>query len=281
MREIARIFGMRSLVGVLLALALLASASGPALAERDEPPKQLTQDVVDELDDIDEVSDPLELLNRFVFAFNQTLDIFIIRPVAATYRFVVPEPVRDSVRNVLRNLREPVTLANDLFQGDMERAEATAKRFAINSTAGVLGLFDVADGMGYPYQKEDFGQTLGVHGTGGGPYIVLPLLGPSNVRDSIGLAVDAFLDPLTYIGVNNDAEDLLIARSVLEGVDTRSRNIETLEEIERDAVDFYARIRSLYHQRRESDIRNGEPGEYAVPGLSDLDLYDEQTWKID
>lgn len=209
-------------------------------------------------------NDPLEIPNRMIFAFNEALDFAIIRPVAVTYRFIVPKGVRNSVRNFLRNLRSPVVLANDLLQGDLGRAENTFARFFINSTIGLLGLFDIAADSGYPYHDEDFGQTLGTYGAGEGFYLVLPVLGPSSLRDGTGRVVDIFLDPLTYIAPQETA----IGRAALTGVDYRSRNIEELDSLKADSLDFYARIRSLYRQNRKSEINNGAPsGE--VPIFSD------------
>ncbi len=218
-------------------------------------------------------NDPLEIPNRFIFAFNEALDVLILKPAAATYRFIVPEPVRDSVQNFMRNLRTPVILVNDLLQGKPDRAGNTTMRFLINSTVGVLGLIDVADGWGYPYHGEDFGQTLGTYGVGEGFYLVLPLLGPSSLRDGTGLLVDTFFDPLTYVGYFYGDEDgvteALIAKRALEGIDFRSRNIETVEDIQRDALDVYARFRSLYRQFRENQIRDGGEG----PASSDQSSY--------
>jgi phospholipid-binding lipoprotein MlaA len=201
--------------------------------------------------------DPLETVNRFTFAFNDAVDTFVLRPVAVTYGFWVPDPAKDSVRNFLRNLRSPVILANDLFQGEMERAEATAVRFAANSTLGVLGLFDVAEDWGYAYHDEDFGQTLGSYGAGEGFYLVLPLIGPSSLRDGTGMVVDVFFDPLTYVAANNDWDYLNPGRAALTAVDARSRNIDTLDDLRRDSLDFYVRARSLYRQLRRNEIANG------------------------
>ncbi len=209
--------------------------------------------------------DPLETPNRFIFALNEGLDVMVIKPAAATYRFLLPNMVRDSVRNFIRNLESPVILANDVLQGELDRAETTVMRFLINSTAGVLGLFDVAAGWGYEYHDEDFGQTLGSYGAGEGAYLVLPLLGPSSIRDGAGLVVDSFLDPLTYLV----SQEILLARRGVKGIDTRSRHIETVEEIQRDAIDFYARVRSLYRQHRQDAIQNGLPAaDSPAPGLS-------------
>ncbi len=226
-----------------------------------------------EIEDVDTENDPLELLNRFVFSFNLALDTVIFRPVAASYRFLLPVEVRDSVRNALRNLNTPVVLANDLLQGELDRAETTLIRFVVNSTVGLLGLFDVAADWGYPYHDEDFGQTLAVHGVGEGFYLVLPIFGPSNPRDGIGILVDTYLDPLYYAAEAHDAEEYLIARTAITGIDKRERNIENLEELKRDSIDFYARIRSLYRQSRANDINNGEvQGDMPVPGLYSFDF---------
>ncbi len=166
-----------------------------------------------------------------------------------------------------------MVLANDLLQGELERAETTLVRFFLNSTVGLLGLFDVAADWGYPYHDEDFGQTLAVHGVGEGFYLVLPVLGPSNPRDGIGRLVDTFLDPLTYVAQANDAEEYLIARTVVSGIDLRARNIETLDDLKRDSIDFYARIRSLYRQSRANAISNGEgQGDIPMPGLYSFDF---------
>jgi len=254
---------LRRLPAVLSVLTLLAGCA----SEEKPAPDAWSQSGSTDATESDDDNDPLEIPNRFMFAFDQTLDVLIFRPAAATYRFLLPVEVRDSVRNVIRNLRSPVVVANDLFQGEMDRAEATAMRFLINTTVGVLGIFDVADGWGYPYHDEDFGQTLAVHGAGEGFYLVLPIFGPSSVRDGAGLVVDTFLDPLTYVGRIYKVDAELLARTVVGGMDTRSRNIETLDDLQKDSIDFYARIRSLYRQSRAHDIKNGAPGATPTPGL--------------
>ena len=238
---------------LLLCLALTLAPYQAAADELDDLEDDPFADYEEELEDD---NDPLEIPNRFIFAFNQTLDVAIIRPAAVLYRDLVPEYLRQRVHLFLRNLSEPVTLANDLLQGDLERAGTTADRFLLNSTGGVLGFWDVATDLGHPYHKEDFGQTLGVHGVGEGPYLVLPLLGPSNLRDATGKVVDIFLDPFFYIARETDKEEWQLYRFLLDGLDFRTRNLETLDEIERDALDFYARLRSLYRQKRDAEIRN-------------------------
>jgi len=209
--------------------------------------------------DIEEDFDPFETLNRFMFAFNETLDVFILRPAAEIYRFWLPQVVQDSVRNFTRNLNAPVIFLNELWQGKDEEASETIARFFINSTIGLGGLIDAADHWGMEYHHEDFGQTLGFYGAEPGPYIVLPLFGPSSVRDGIGLGVDSLLDPWPHVldafDVNED-EEILLGRRIAGGVDLRARNIDTLDDLKRDSIDFYARIRSLYLQHRKGLIED-------------------------
>ncbi len=259
----------RRLIVLLAALTLVAGCASQPKPATDAWSANDNQDS----EEIDEENDPIELFNRFAFSFNLALDTLIFKPGAATYRFLLPVEVRNSVRNALRNLSTPVVLANDLLQGEFERAETTLIRFLVNSTAGLLGLFDVAADWGYPYHDEDFGQTLAVHGVGEGFYLVLPLFGPSSPRDGIGMLVDSFLDPLTYVAKANDAEEYLIARTAIAGIDLRSRNIEALDDLKRDSIDFYARIRSLYRQKRANEISNGEAqGDTPTPGLYSFDF---------
>ncbi len=218
--------------------------------------------------EVEEDYDPLETVNRFLFAFNEALDFFILRPVAEIYRFWFPQAVQDSVRNFTRNLNAPVTFLNLLWQGRDEEASDTIARFFVNTTVGLAGLFDPASSWGLEYTEADFGQTLGYYGAGPGPYLVLPIFGPSSVRDGTGLAVDSLLlDPWPYVLDATDVDkkqELLLARFIMEGVDKRARNIETIDDLRRDSVDFYARIRSLYLQNRQSFI---EEAQTASPPL--------------
>lgn len=211
-------------------------------------------------------NDPIETVNRFIFAFNDAADTLIFRPVAEGYRFLIPSPIRDSVRNFIRNSYSPVILANDLLQGDIEKAENTFARFLINTVAGAGGLADVAGQAGHEYHSEDFGQTMGTWGVSEGPYLVLPILGPSNLRDGVGLIGDALLDPLTYVAKT----EALLARKVTDGVDKRSRNIEAVDELKKDSIDFYARVRSLYHQKRVNEINDGDADPTLAPGLTEI-----------
>ena len=202
-------------------------------------------------------NDPYESTNRAVFAFNQKIDRLALRPTAETYRSNVPQGARDAIHNALQNLNTPVTFANDLLQAQPRHAGQTVARFVLNSSFGVGGLFDVADSVGIPPHSEDFGQTLAVWGVGEGPYLVLPLLGPDPPRDAAGQVVDFALDPTIYIRIKQHIWWQL-GRHYVTIVEARARNMETLDDIERDSLDFYATTRSLYRQYRDNEIRNGE-----------------------
>lgn len=220
-------------------------------------------------EEFEKANDPLEPLNRAVFSFNNVFDGMFLRPAAVAYREALPRPVQKGVNNFLSNLRSPVVLANDLLQGEMDRAGDTASRFVINTTVGVLGVWDAASAMGIQGHSEDFGQTFGTWGIGEGFYLVLPILGPSNPRDAVGLATEWYLDPVNIWLRNENADGWIIARSLVTGVDFRSRNLETLDELKRTSLDYYVAIRSLYRQRRADEIRNGKSSSDTVaPGVS-------------
>lgn len=216
--------------------------------------------------EFEEVNDPFEPMNRAVFSFNQAVDTVILEPASEVYSWV-PEPIRFVVRNFISNLAEPVNFLNNFFQGDLEGAGRTLARFTINSTMGFAGLGNPADEMGLADTDEDFGQTLGVWGGGegdGGPYLMLPLLGPSNPRDAIGMVVDTVWDPFTYYVREQDLEALALGLRALEAVDARYRNAELIDDLERNSIDYYAAVRSLYRQRRSALINDSvdpdEPG---------------------
>jgi phospholipid-binding lipoprotein MlaA len=204
-------------------------------------------------------NDPYEATNREIFDLNLKIDSWTLRRAAENYNDMMPDPVRNSVHNTLTNLNLPVTFVNDVLQGEGKRAGQTVSRFTVNSTLGVAGLFDVASGMGIPDHTEDFGQTLAVWGAGEGPYLVLPLLGPAPPRDAAGRVVDFFFDPSIYIRIKRHVL-WAIGRNYLMMLDLRARNMETLDDIERNSLDYYAATRNLYRQYRGSEIRNGEPG---------------------
>jgi phospholipid-binding lipoprotein MlaA len=201
-----------------------------------------------------DVADPIEPVNRAIFSFNMFVDRWVLEPVARAYRFVTPEAARRSVANFLANLRSPVILANDALQGERERAGITLGRFMINTTMGVAGLFDPATTLGYPRHDEDFGQTLGVWGVPSGPYIMLPLLGPSNGRDTVGRVGDYFINPLNHCCITQDERFGLLGTNA---VSEREANIELLDDLRANSIDLYATIRTIYTQKRAADIRNG------------------------
>lgn len=198
-------------------------------------------------------NDPAESVNRAIFAANMKLDRNVMRPVAKAYRDNVPEEVRRGIHNAASNLREPSVVANDLLQGNPNRAWVSAQRFAINTTAGVGGVFDVAKDMNLPPHSSDFGQTLAVWGVGEGPYVQLPALGPSNVRDAVGTVAGMVLDPLSVTGVGA-LTYLGYARTGADVVDKRSAHIEDLDELERSSIDYYATLRSVSRQQRQAEI---------------------------
>ena len=216
------------------------------------------------------VNDPIEPVNRLVFAVNDAVDVIGLKPVATTYKFWVPEALRNSLRNFLRNLATPVTLLNDILQGNGKRAGETLARFALNTTIGFGGLGDPATEMGLQYHFEDFGQTLAVHGVGEGPYLVLPLLGPSTLRHTVGRGVDFATDPLTYVLWKKPIY-YSGGRKGAELLDKRTGLLKTVDDLKETSVDYYATIRSTYRQNRLSEINNGEVDVEDLPDISDLE----------
>jgi phospholipid-binding lipoprotein MlaA len=213
-----------------------------------------------------DVYDPFEKENRAFFAASLQLDRVVLRPAAVAYGRALPQRVRDSVRNFIDNLASPVVFANDVLQGDVDKAGATLVRIGVNTTIGIGGLFDPATGFGYARHSNDFGITLGDYGVGEGPYLFIPVLGPSNARDATGYVTDWAFDPFFYIPLRENFYWQL-GRTALDDVDARSRNIDTLDEIQKSSLDFYATVRSLYHQQRESQINGGIPAMQNLPNF--------------
>lgn len=228
---------VRALAALLLTAALSACAGQPAPGGGAEA-----------------TNDPLEGTNRFLYRVNDGLDTYVFRPVAVGYRDVVPGGVRRSVRNVLTNAGSPVVFVNDVLQTKPRRAGDTAMRFLINTTAGGLGLFDVATDWGYPAHGTDLGVTLALWGVGDGPFLFLPLLGPSGVRDAAGFAGDRLADPLTWATFGGSTA-VNVGRFAVGAVDARERLIEPIDEVKRTALDPYATFRSAYRQNRQSTIQ--------------------------
>lgn len=201
--------------------------------------------------------DPFERINRAVFSFNETADQYVVKPIAEGYQFILPEFVRTGVTNFFSNINDVLIAANNLLQGKPGNAASDIGRFFVNSTIGVLGLFDVATDMGLDKNREDFGQTLGVWGIGDGPYVVLPFFGPSNVRDTVGFVVDVETDFM--INTNKLNSDEKIAINGLRIINRRADLLDAGQLLEDAAFDKYSFLRDGYLQRRRSQIYDGEP----------------------
>ena len=246
--------------GVLL-LALVAALAGCASVPAGESPRD----------------DPLEPLNRQVFAFNDALDTAVIKPVAKAYLAVVPEFVRDRFRAVVDNLAEPRIWVNDVLQGRFNAAGMTFTRFVANTILGVGGLFDYASAHGFPRQTGDFGQTLYAWGVDDGPYLVLVFFGPSNVRDAIGLGVDLATTPPNLVFHGHDANVASFVVGLVDGIDLRARNIDAIDAIKASSLDYYTHFKSIFRQHRAAALREArglpetppeliDPGELTDPG---------------
>jgi phospholipid-binding lipoprotein MlaA len=243
-------------IAVSAALALGACASTPKTPEAKA--------------ELRETHDHLEPFNRAMFKVDQGLDAVIIRPVAWTYKKVMPDFARDGVTNFLRNLRSPITFANNILQGDMNRAGETMGRFLVNSTVGIGGLFDVGKELGVEHHYEDFGQTLAVWGVGDGSYLYLPIVGPTSVRDGFGLAVDNFaFDPVTWYSYGDNPSWVQWAYFGTLLIDTKANTMDVTDELKASSIDYYAALRAAYRQNRAKEIRNGAPA--PLPALSTED----------
>ena len=220
--------------------------------------------------------DCFEKINRASFALNEGLDKAIFKPVAKGYR-KLPSPIKSGTSNALDNLSSLITIPNNVLQGDFKVAGINTARLVVNSTIGILGFIDVADKMGFPeYVKEDYGQTFGKWGMGPGCYLVLPVLGPSTIRDTVGSFVNVMGgDPYYNLSVNGNNEfldgKLYAATKTISAIDFRAKNIETLDNLEKNSVDFYASVRSVYLQDRENKIKNTRRGNIEVIYKEDED----------
>jgi phospholipid-binding lipoprotein MlaA len=206
-----------------------------------------------------QTNDPLEPTNRVLYKVNNALDDYFLRPVATVYHDVLPEAVRNSIHNELNNLATPLKLGNDMLEGEPRLAGNTFMRFVINTTVGGLGLFDPATGWGYPDHDNDFGLTFAIWGVPEGPFLFLPLLGPSNPRDATGRLAGIAADPLGRFGQGAIVTGLNWGHFGVNVVDARSRVLGDISSIKKTALDPYATFRSLYRQHREAqieDIRN-------------------------
>jgi phospholipid-binding lipoprotein MlaA len=218
--------------------------------------------------EFEKTNDPFEPLNRKIFDFNLFVDRVALKPVAKAYVAVIPQVGRDAIRNFLDNLNQPIIFGNNLLQGQFKRAHDTFARFLTNTTLGLGGFIDVATRAGVPKQTGDFGQTLYSWGVPDGPYLVLPIFGPSDPRDAVGMGVDGFADPWNRMASNYHYWYMGLIRGAVDGIDLRARNLQTLDELQRNAIDFYAELRSLWRQHRASELRHGEPA--PIPELDSL-----------
>ena len=203
----------------------------------------------------DEIYDPFEPINRSIFSFNNAADKIILEPVAKGYK-KLPSPVQTGISNFLNNLKMPLVIVNQLLQGQGNNAVDSTGRFLVNTTAGVFGLIDVADKIGLEQTQEDFGQTLAAWGIGDGFYIVLPIFGPSNVRDTAGMALTYVADPVNSYAINEGEAWILPLRTATNAVDQRSKIIDEVNALRNNSVDYYAAVRSSYYQNRKAAILN-------------------------
>tara|TARA_B100000674_G_scaffold278853_1_gene230487 strand:+ start:155 stop:952 length:798 start_codon:yes stop_codon:yes gene_type:complete len=257
----------RKLIIILISCCLFinnahAGSDGELSLNKDQPKK---------------IKDCFEKINRATFAFNQDIDKIIIKPIAKGYRNL-PDPIQKGTSNAVKNLSNLITIPNNILQGDVKLAMINTGRLIVNTTVGLLGTVDVANKMGFPkYEKEDYGQTLAVWGVGPGCYLVLPVLGPSTLRDTAGSFANVMGGDPWYnasIHGNNEFlnESVFLASKALSGIDFRSENIESFDNLEKNSIDFYASVRSLYIQDRENKIKNNQRGSIEV-------LYkDEEDW---
>jgi phospholipid-binding lipoprotein MlaA len=213
-------------------------------------------------------NDPLEPLNRKTFALNQFLDQLLFKPAAQTYVAVFPGDARTAIHHMLDNMKEPTLAFNNLLQGEFKRAGISVGRLIVNSTVGFGGMVDVMTLSGVERQPADFGQTMCVWGISSGPYLILPILGPTDARDAVGSAVDSYDDPFTILANEYGITELTTSRFIIGGIEERAKVLDELDDLEKNSVDFYAEMRSLWQQHRDADLRRGKAPD-AAPGLYD------------
>ncbi len=218
-----------------------------------------------------EVQDPYEGFNRGVLEFNEGVDKVLLEPVARGYRAATPKAFRYALRNFLRNLKSPIIIGNQLLQGDLEGTANSTARMIINTLAGFGGILDLAADGGIEYEPEDFGQTLATWGVGNGPYVVIPIIGPSTTRDSAGMLVDAYVDPLRLYLFNTNQEGWHYGRLGAGVLDQREELLDVLDDLRKNSFDYYAALRSAYIQRRQALIRDENPELTAGPAIPDYE----------
>ena len=244
---------MNKLLQILLSLIIISLSPNLLAAAADE--------VKTDSDDFettifeDEIYDPLEGINRAVFGFNNVTDKIILEPAAKGYK-KLPTPIQSGIGNFIKNLKLPLVAVNQLLQGQGKNAVESTGRFFINSTIGIFGLIDVADNVGLEQKEEDFGQTLATWGVGDGFYIVLPLFGPSNIRDTAGMVMTMMTDPVNAYATNQGEAWAIPVRTAANAVDQRSKIIDEVNALRDNSVDYYAAVRSSYYQNRKAAIMN-------------------------
>ena len=219
----------------------------------------------------DEIYDPFEPVNRAIFSFNNVADRIVLEPIAKGYK-KLPSPLQSGINNFLSNLRAPLVVVNQLLQGQADNAIQSSGRFIVNSTVGVFGLFDVADKIGLEEKEEDYGQTLATWGVGDGFYIVLPLFGPSNLRDTTGMVLTMITDPINAYAVSEGEAWLVPMRTAANAVDQRSQIIDEVNALRDNSVDYYAAVRSSYYQNRNAAINNVDDSELTPLPLISIEF---------
>ena len=248
--------------GIILGLALGGCATKPT-----DP---------DELKIYEQNNDPLEPMNRAVFRFNQGAYDYVLKPAVKGYRAGVPDMIKTGIQNVFVNLKQPIYMINALLQGDLEATGTIAGRFALNSVFGVAGIFDLATREEMPVIRRDFGQTLAVWGVkDSGPYIVLPIIGPTTVRDGIGMGADAFADPVGWVLYNQEPW-LSYARTGVDGFLAFENRHDLLEDLEKNSTDYYATMRSMYQQNRQKEVLELRGEAQEVQESYDFDFPDDE-----
>jgi phospholipid-binding lipoprotein MlaA len=260
-KDAMRAWGLRRQAAALACAALAAASAGGGRALAAEPPAEAAAASPG-------AGDPWEPFNRSMYRFGMGLDHAVARPLAHGYMSVTPPPARRGIHNVLQNLDEPVVFLNDLLQLRPNRAARTAGRFLANSTLGLAGLFDIAAKNGHPRKANDFGATLAHYGVGAGPYLFVPLLGPSNVRDLTGRGVDFVADPFWYARYDG-ARAVNYTRTGVGLLDQRASVDADLEAVQRTAADPYATIRSVYNQHRAAELSDGRSAIENLPDIPD------------
>ena len=219
----------------------------------------------------DEIYDPFEPVNRAIFSFNNVADRVVLEPIAKGYK-KLPPPIQSGINNFLSNLRAPLVVVNQLLQGQGDNALQSSGRFLVNSTVGVFGLIDVAEKVGLEEKKEDYGQTLATWGVGDGFYIVLPLFGPSNLRDTSGMVLTMLTDPINAYAVSEGEAWLVPMRTTANAVDQRSQIIDEVNALRDNSVDYYAAVRSSYYQNRKAAINNVDDNELTPLPLISIEF---------